>query len=268
MSISAPAQVVSHVANAISGLFRRGTVASSTGLTDTTVSYGDQSYAVPTALVPFAIGEVPAEDAEVITAHINGQPVLLGKLARSGLTTAYSPIPVVSSLPTAGSGYRGVALRLEGGSGVADGVYVCVKGTSSYSWVRMDNASTSSFPLGVLGVANKTSTQSISSGGATITSLSVTATVGSSRRVKATITIDLGISSTTNGASITLLEDGSTVKSTIVYVATAIGGQTFSLVWSFTPSAGSHTYTVRGSATPNTLSVSSAQLMIEDVGVA
>jgi len=44
----------------------------------------------------------------------------------------------VASLPTADSSYRGKIIRVEGGAGVADKLYVCMKSASdAYSWVQV-----------------------------------------------------------------------------------------------------------------------------------
>ena len=44
----------------------------------------------------------------------------------------------VDSLPSASATYRGVMVRVEGGSGVADRLYVCMKSASgTYSWVQV-----------------------------------------------------------------------------------------------------------------------------------
>lgn len=44
-------------------------------------------------------------------------------------------IPAQTSLPTAQAALRGALVRIEGGTGVADGVYVCVKdATDAYDW--------------------------------------------------------------------------------------------------------------------------------------
>ncbi len=44
-------------------------------------------------------------------------------------------VPRVQALPTAAVGFRGRLLVLEGGAGVADGCYVCLKALGgSYSW--------------------------------------------------------------------------------------------------------------------------------------
>lgn len=267
MSMSPPAQMIAHVAETIAGIFRRGAVSSSTGLTGTTVAYADQHYSAPAALVPFALNETPATGAEVVTANIQGQPVLLGKLVRDGLTPAYSPVPVVSSLPTAGAGYRGVMLRTAGASGVADGVYVCVKSAANgYSWVRVDNESTVSAPLGALGVANKTSSQGGIGSETTISSLSVTASVGTGRYVKVTLSLAMSITSTGNAVLIKLKQDGSVVQSFYAYPQSSVSGDSVTLVCLLTPSSGSRTYTVTGTATPYTLTVASGQMIVEDVG--
>ena len=42
------------------------------------------------------------------------------------------------NLPTAGSSYRGKMIRIEGGAGESDKLYVCMKSVSdAYSWVQV-----------------------------------------------------------------------------------------------------------------------------------
>jgi len=49
----------------------------------------------------------------------------------------YSFLGNVASLPTPTSAYRGAMIRVEGGTGVADKLYVCMKSaTGTYSWVQ------------------------------------------------------------------------------------------------------------------------------------
>lgn len=52
--------------------------------------------------------------------------------------TQYLRVGKVSSLPTASSTHRGKLIRVEGGSGVADTLYICMKSAAdTYSWVQV-----------------------------------------------------------------------------------------------------------------------------------
>lgn len=47
----------------------------------------------------------------------------------------HQPVPRVSALPTADSNLRGKLLRVEGGAGVADSLYLCIKNIGdTYEW--------------------------------------------------------------------------------------------------------------------------------------
>jgi len=65
----------------------------------------------------------------------------LGSSARRWLDaffTRYILTGKVTSLPTADATYRGKMIRVEGGAGVADKLYVCMKSASdAYSWVQV-----------------------------------------------------------------------------------------------------------------------------------
>lgn len=50
----------------------------------------------------------------------------------------YFRVGSVASLPTASATYRGYAIRIEGGTGVADGTYICRKNAAdAYEWVNL-----------------------------------------------------------------------------------------------------------------------------------
>jgi len=57
---------------------------------------------------------------------------------RDILAYRYVQIGKVASLPTAGAGYRGKMIRVEGGSGVADILYMCMKkADDTYGWIQI-----------------------------------------------------------------------------------------------------------------------------------
>jgi hypothetical protein len=65
-------------------------------------------------------------------------PLVAGSRWRDFGLSRYFFSGSVASLPTASETYRGVMVRVEGGSGVADKLYVCMKSASdAYSWVQV-----------------------------------------------------------------------------------------------------------------------------------
>jgi hypothetical protein len=67
---------------------------------------------------------------KVLTITIDGLPQTVNLTAI--LVTS------VSSLPTATAAYRGVIAIVQGGNGVADALYQCMKSaTNTYSWVSI-----------------------------------------------------------------------------------------------------------------------------------
>jgi len=65
-------------------------------------------------------------------------PIAAGSRWRDFGLSRYFFSGSVTELPTASATYRGVMVRVEGGSGVADRLYVCVKSSSdAYSWVQV-----------------------------------------------------------------------------------------------------------------------------------
>jgi len=62
-----------------------------------------------------------------------------GSTALWAVTQAgYLKLGNVSSLPTASASYRGMVIRVEGGAGVADKLYICMKSaTDTYSWIQI-----------------------------------------------------------------------------------------------------------------------------------
>jgi hypothetical protein len=85
--------------------------------------------------------------------------------------------PAVTSLPAASSSYRHAIYRIDGGAGVADGVYICTKDSSgAYAWHEVTNPALSANPTGLPGPTDQGlkawtyDPTSISSGGTALTS--------------------------------------------------------------------------------------------------
>lgn len=162
----------------------------------------------------------------------------------------YQPVAVVTALPTASATYRGVALRVQGGTGVADGVWICEKGTSgTYSWVQLDYTQASS-PYGMLGTATNGSGQSGISIDTAITGMSISATAPSSGYLRASFVLTVTptvtggvVGSTFGGFRVTLRKDGTEVAHFDQFGLHTYAA-TYAFSWVWTPTGGSHTWTL------------------------
>lgn len=161
------------------------------------------------------------------------------------VTPIYQPIAVVTSLPTASATYRGVALRVQGGTGVADAVYICEKGTSgAYSWVQMDDVAN---VYGILGTASSSSQSGITTDTA-LTGLSIAVTPPTGH-LRFTITLPLQdqLTGGGNGAGCRVsLKQGGTVIKTFdrAFPPGMAINQYDSCSWSWVISASSGTYSL------------------------
>lgn len=131
-----------------------------------------------------------------------------------------------------------------------------------------------SLPQGVLGYAEVTSNQASLSADNNLTGLSVTVTVGESRRIKVTGKVQMASVSSTPDARVFVMESSTELGSVGRYdfgTNQTRGASQASVV--LTPSAGSHTYHLRffavtGTYTLEASSTNPAFILVEDVGAA
>ena len=94
-----------------------------------------------------SIGSIPYDDAVTLYAfdttgkiRVQSAPTSANEVAR--LADVSNPanftLPVIVSLPSPNSSYRGRVVRLAAEAGVADQVFVCLKdSTDAYVWMQM-----------------------------------------------------------------------------------------------------------------------------------
>lgn len=178
-------------------------------------------------------------------------------------------VPQRAALPTAVAELAGCLVRIPGGSGAADATYECQKqAAGTYAWVQIDGGSGG--PLGSLGTASGVTQTGITTETA-LTGVTVSATVGTSRLIRVSVSLQLNPSVAGGVTFIRPKQDGTALISWIEICASTASYQAYSLNIITAPTPGAHTYTVtlEQNATPGgSVSVVSASLLVEDVGAA
>lgn len=130
-------------------------------------------------------------------------------------------------------------------------------------------------PLGTLGYAEATTSQGTITTEVDLTSLTSTVTVGTARRIRVTVSLEVESSVGNDLAEMRIKESTTPLQRARLICDTANQGQTIQRSVVLTPSAGSHTYKValqRASGTGNVQSTATSALpafiLVEDIGAA
>lgn len=176
-------------------------------------------------------------------------------------------VPQRAALPTAVAELAGCLVRIPGGSGTADATYECQKqAAGTYAWVQIDGGS--SGPLGVLGYAGVPGTQSGITTEVAITGLSVSATLSASRLIKCSLSADI-VNDTTGGRAIARLKQNGTLIAAFAAIAVvATTDHDYFWAWVASLPAGAYTFTATIQGVTGSVSVSTSQLVVEDMGAA
>jgi hypothetical protein len=142
----------------------------------------------------------------------------------------------------------------------------------------LTSANFTKLPGGWIGYAEVTANQAgIGTGGADLTGLTVTVTVGTSRRIKVTGFVRAWSQTVANARIAFRVQESTTILNEVVVEGSPVAGNAGDgnqVVWVATPTSGSHTYKLTagvldtGTTTMNAAATYPAFILVEDIGPA